>query len=71
LKETFSLFDGEIKYNNNAIVNLLELNLIVNIKDKNIPLDIDCFCKFDVIFELNKIIEKDIDDLNNKNIFIT
>ena len=71
MKETVELFDGEIKYNGNIIGSLLELNIIINIKDKNIPLDIDSFCKVDTISGLNNIIEKDTDDFTNKNIFIT
>lgn len=71
MKETVGLFDGEIKYDGNVIGSLLELNIIINIKDKNIPLDIDSFCKVDTISGLNNIIEKDTDDLVNKNIFIT
>ena len=43
MKQTVNLFDGEIRYDGNVIGSLMELNLIINIKNKNIPLDIDSF----------------------------
>ena len=71
MKQTVNLFDGEIKYNDSIISSLMELNLIINIKNKNIPLDIDSFCKVDEISEFNELIEKDTEDFKDKNIFIT
>ena len=71
MKDTVDLFDGEISYDGNVIGSLLELNLIINIKNRQIPLDIDSFCKVDTIREFGNLIEKDIDDFKNKNIFIT
>ena len=71
MKGTVELFDGEITYNGNVIGSLLELNLIINIKDKKIALDIDSFCEVDTISEFGNLIEKDTDNFSNKNIFIT
>ena len=71
MKQTVNLFDGEIRYDGNVIGSLMELNLIINIKNKNIPLDIDSFCKVDEITEFKELIEKDTKDFGDKNIFIT
>ena len=71
MKQTVDLFDGEIKYNGNVIGSLMELNLIINIKDKTIPLNIDSYCKVDEISEFKEIIESDTKQFENKNIFIT
>ena len=71
MKETIELFDGEIGYNGNIIGSFLELNLISNIKDKKISLEIDIFIKVDTINDFSELIEKDTDDFNDKNIFIT
>ena len=71
MNNTVDLFDGEIKYDGNVIGSLMELNLIINIKNKKIPLDIDNFVKVDTIYDFEKIIEKDTDHYKNKNIFIT
>ena len=71
MKETVDLFDGEINYDGNVIGSLLELNIIINIKNKIIPLDIDSFVKVDTIYNFEKIIESDTNDFQNKNIFIT
>ena len=71
MKQTVNLFDGEIKYDGNIIGSLMELNLIINIKNKTIPLDIDSFCKVDEISEFKVLIEKDTKDFKDKNIFIT
>ena len=64
-------FNGEIKYDQNVIGSLIELNLIINIKNKIIPLDIDSFVKVDTIYNFEEIIESDTDNYKNKNIFIT
>jgi len=71
MKQTVNLFDGEIKYDGNVIGSLLELNLITNIKDGKIPLNIDKFCKVDMICEFGKFIENDDNNFNGKDIFIT
>ena len=71
MKETVQLFDGEIKYDGNVVGSLLELNIINNIKNKNIPLNIDSFIKVDAICNFDKIIEGGTSDFKNKNIFIT
>lgn len=71
MKQTVNLFDGEIKYDGNVIGSLLELNLIINVKDKTIPLDIDSYCKVDEINEFRELIENDTKEFNDKNIFIT
>ena len=71
MKESIKLFDGEIKYNGNVIGSFLELNIINNIKNKNIKLDIDAFVKVDSIHDFGKIIEEDTDNFTQKNIFIT
>ena len=71
MKETIELFDGEIKYNGNVIGSFLELNIINNIKNKQIKLDIDAFVKVDSIHDFGNIIEQDTDNFTNKNIFIT
>ena len=71
MKETVQLFDGEIKYDGNVVGSLLELNIINNIKNKNIPLNIDSFIKVDAICHFDKIIEGDTSNFKNKNIFIT
>ena len=71
MDETIGLFDGEITYPGNVIGSFLELNLITNIKNKNIPLEIDNFVKVDTINNFGKIVEKNTDDFTNKNIFIT
>jgi hypothetical protein len=74
MKETVNLFDGELKYDGNIIGSLMELNIIINIKNKTIPIDVDNFIKVDTISNFGKIIESDIinmDNIKNKNIFIT
>ena len=71
MNNTVDLFDGEIKYDGNVIGSLLELNLIINIKNKVIPLDVDNFVKVDTIANFGCIIESDTDNYQNKNIFIT
>ena len=71
MKETVNLFDGEIQYDGNIIGSLLELNLIINIKNKVIKLDIDSFVKVDEIYKFEKIIESDTNNYKDKNIFIT
>ena len=71
MKETVNLFDGEIQYDGNIIGSLLELNLIINIKNKVIKLDIDSFVKVDEIYKFEKIIESDANNYKDKNIFIT
>ena len=71
MKETVNLFDGEIQYDGNIIGSLLELNLIINIKNKVIKLDIDSFVKVDEIYKFEKKIESDTNNYKDKNIFIT
>jgi len=71
MRETAELFDGEIKYDGNIIGSFLELNFINNIKSKKIDLDIDTFVKVNSIYNFEKIIERDNDKFNNKNILIT
>ena len=71
MKQAENLLDGKIKYDNNVIGSLLELNFITNIKNKKISLYIDSFCKVDTIYEFGNLIEKDTGDFKNKNIFIT
>ena len=71
MEQTVDLFDGELNYDGDIIGSLLELNLIMNIKDKKIDLDIDCFCKVDTIYDFGKFIETETQEFKNKNIFIT
>ena len=71
MKKTVNLFDGEIKYDGNVIGSLLELNLITNIKNGKIPLNIDKFCKVDMIYEFGKFMENNDNDFIDKDIFIT
>ena len=71
LNENINLINGNIKYDKNFIGSILQLNIILDIKNKIIPLDIDSFIKVDSIFNFNTIIEKDTNDFKNKNIFIT
>ena len=71
MKETVNLFDGELNYDGNVIGSLIELNIIINLKDKVIPLDIDNFVKVDTIYNCGKIIESDTNNFKNKNILIT
>ena len=71
MKETIELFDGEIEYNGNVIGSFLELNIISNIKKKNISLEIDSFIKVDTINNFGELIEKDTENFTNKNIFVT
>ena len=78
MNEAVNLFDGELKYGGDVIGSLLELNLIINIKNKVIPLDIDDFVEVDTIHNFGEIKKKDMDndendtnDYKNKNIFIS
>ena len=71
MKQTTSLFDGEIKYPGNVIGSFLELNIINNIKDNKINLDIDSFIKVDTITNFDALVEQDTKEFKNKNIFIT
>ena len=71
MSQTVNLFDGEIKYDGNVIGSLLELNLIINIKKRIIPLSIDKFCKVDMIYEFGQFVENNDNNFKNKDIFIT
>ena len=62
---------GRCKYDADVIGSLMELNLMINFKNKVIKLDIDSFVKVDEIYKFEKIIESDTNDFKNKNISIT
>ena len=71
MDELVEFFDGEIKFGGNVVGSLMELNFFVNIKNKIISLDIDGFIKFESISGFEKIVESDIKEFKNKNIFIS
>jgi len=71
MDKTADLISGNFQYDGNVIGSILELNIISNIKNKNISLDIDCFIKVDSIYNFGTIVEKDTNNFENKDIFIT
>ena len=54
MKETVNIFDEEIQFDGDLIGSLMELNLMINIKNKLIQLDIDSFVKVDEIYKFEK-----------------
>ena len=72
MNKTVNLFDGEINYDGSVIGSLLELNLVIKLKQKKLnTLDINSIVQVDCLNEMKEIIETDTNDFQNKNILIT
>lgn len=72
MRKTADLFDGEINYDGNVIGSLLELNLVMKLKQKKSHiLDINSIVQVNCINDMTQIIEKDTNNFENKNILIT